>query len=417
VRTHPGYGWIFKRSDTSAVKMTDEERFANGPQLEMLLRVIALSHAVGESDPKLASDIRSWLVDRLVDIENAHNLQKAARLPQGSLRRRADLAYGAWLASNVGALTDPQKERVIRAVFSGRVPCRSFDASCQEDRLVYPGVDPFAFGLSFVDEWIRAGRPTTGTGSRFEVLDQVVCPYALDSRGKRTRNRSCSATFYRDAALFDRERLVQAIVARNDEEWIAQIVANLEYASGENVVAIWRGLESSPAAWRAMARALLDQPKMHVDALEREAYRLWKDAPAKRGVAIAFLARPKQGVDRHYADEFWSDFARRNGAAGDAELRAMLDLDARTITFVPNAWKGLSPGGWRAQALGPALTAWAPSARRLDDAEPGRTARALHERVCADRNPQELAQLQATFRSLASHDASFGNLSAATCGR
>lgn len=417
VRTRPGYGWLFKGKSPPREGVSEEERLANDPHSELVLRVIAFARLVGESDPELARDVRAWLLERLRDVENESNVARAAALPEGSLRRRADAAYGAWLQASLPALDDEQKIWVARNVFPGRAACRSFDTTCRETRVVYPGFDAFAFGLSLVDEWIRGGRPLEGRGPRFDLVDSVVCPHAVDARGTRTRGRSCTSMFYREAVAYERERLAQAITRRGDDAWTTQVFANIEHSRSEDVVKLWRALEPSPASWRVATRALLSEPETHRTALEQEAFRMWKETPERRGAALALLAVTRGRLDTYYADNFWSDFAARSGAANEADVRAMLDLDARTVVHVPGIWKALAPGPWHVAVVAPALRAWLPRATDVDPAEPGRTLRALFARVCGDKDAAALGQLQATYRNVATpgSDPALANLAGTKC--
>lgn len=399
VRTRPGYGWLV-------------------PATELVPRVIALARVVGESDPKLAEDIRAWLVERLRDVESEHNVTEAASQPEDSPRRRADAAYGAWLSAAIPRLTDEQKEAVARAVFAARAACRSFEV-CNEKRVGYPGFDAFAFGLSLVDEWIRLGHPATGEGPHFSLVYSVVCPHEIDARGRREQRFGCSAIFYRDAVLFERARLAQAILARNDAAWTTEVFTNLEYAKADDVVALWRALEPNRAMYHVATRTLVEETWRHGHgaALEKEAYRIWKDAPALRGDALFVLGAARVGYDPHYADSFWTVFVKTTGSTvSDAELGAMLAIDPRAVTFLPAMWKGLAPGPHMATIAGP-LRTWLSGVKASDDGEPGKTVRALFARVCEGGASGDVQALQAVYRSFdrPGADPAITNLAGARC--
>lgn len=399
VRTRPGYGWLV-------------------PATELVPRVVALARVVGDSDPKLAEDIRAWLVERLRDVESEHNVMEAASEPADSPRRRAHVAYGAWLSSAVSRLNDEQKEAVVRSVFAGRAACRSFEV-CNEKAVAYPGFDSFAFGLSLVDEWIRLGHPATGEGPHFSLVYSVVCPHEIDARGRREQRIGCSAIFYRDAVLFERARLAQAILARNDAAWTTEVFTNLEHAKADDVIALWRALEPNRAMYDVATRTLVEETWRHGHRaeLEKEAYRLWKDAPAHRGAALFVLGAARVGYDLHYADSFWAEFVKITGATvSEAELGAMLALDPRAVTFLPLMWKALAPGPHMATIAGP-LRAWLSQVKPNDEGEPGKTVRALFGRVCESNTSADVQALQAVYRSFdrPGADPAITNLSGARC--
>ncbi len=270
----------------------------------------------------------------------------------------------------------------------------------------FPGFDAFAFGLGVADAWARAGHPTDAPDgdARFELMDQIVCPVMRRPDGTHDRNRGCAGRWFKlaveDPALT--ERLASALGQR-DPVLVETIFANFKYDDAGPVVTLWRALAPHPAAWRTASQVVVDELLADggkKSALVGEAERVWAALPDRRGTALYLMARADEDLDWHYADDRWSTFERRFGAAVTGqEFAAMLDVSPRAIEVASVVWRALSPGWSRGEALAARLDAFLDAwvARSDGGEQPAKAVRAILKRECADSRAADIAQLHAVL--------------------
>jgi hypothetical protein len=186
---------------------------------------------------------------------------------------------------------------------------------------------------------------------------------------------------------------------------------------------VWRALSQTAPLWSAATRVIVEQlmdERAHGDAILAEANRLWKDAKDKRGSALYVIAWTKRGMDAHYADPFFADFAKRYGESVSAQVFAsFLDQSPRAIGLAPLVWPALGKGFSRAEPLAVRLDRFAADPVVKGNAgEPQKTLRAVAQRICDEGGAQDLARLhgwiEERVRAHPEEAASFATLRADT---
>ncbi len=385
--------------------LSDQEKFDADPRGQSLVRMTRFARIAGGGDGPLARKIDAHLVDEsyylLLAYDGEASLVRHAA--PGSLFRRAEAGWVAWLNWRMPALDDKLKVTLAE---------RIFDAHGDTERGIplterFPGFDPFAFGLGVADAWARAGHPTEAPegDARFELMDLIVCPVFRKPDGTHDRNRGCAGRWF-EGALTDpalTTRLATALGQRNDPVLVETIFANFKYDGAAPVVTLWRALAPYPAAWRTASQVIVDELLADVtkkSTLVTEAERIWAALPDRRGTALYLMARADEGFDPSYADSRWGTFDRRFGAAvSPSEFGAMLDVSPLAIEVASVVWPALGKGWSRGEAVAARLDAFLeqPVARGGTGEQPAKTVRSILKRECADGALADIAQLHAVL--------------------
>lgn len=411
VGTRPGYGELYERRFREAQSKLDAVgKLAASPHADVILKVLRLNALGRGTDPELETRSRAWLWEQLswFAYRYSSSEKELSQIGTGTLFRRAEAGFGAWLAAELPRATDEERLHAATHFFSGElVSCQR--RSCTVHADVFPGVDLFAFGLGIIDDWVRAGRPLEGgIGSRAELLDFVACPFGRDERGKRSRNRSCAAGWIQRAVADDagRKRLAEALDARGDAVLTDNVFTNLRWSPVDATLALFHALDRNKPSWKAAATTLgevqIDDAR---DAILAEAASIWKEAPARRGTALYLVAQAKAGYDRYYGDSYWGGFARSFGASiGEAELGGMLDQSPAAMAHVTELWAGLGKGFSRVDVLVPRLDAWIGDATQPRSGDRLRVLSAIVGRLCDDGATGDLGKLNGYLqRRVAAH--------------
>jgi hypothetical protein len=398
VRTRPGYGSLYERRFNEAQQKLDRvQKLAQSPHADVILKLLRLA-TLASSDPPLAKDVRAWLWEQLDYYGYRYNgdREELSQIGPGTPFRRAEAAYGAWLAVQLAKATDEETLFAARHFFS-RDLTGCVRKACKADSPVFPGVDLFAVGLGIADEWARAGRPLEGgAGKHAELMDFVVCPYGKDTRGKRTRGLGCGAGWVLRSALLDPKRLADALDARGDPALADAVFANLRSESLELAIGLLNALDVHKPSWSAAVNVIAEEESSSSDVAPL-ASAIWRDHPDRRGAALYLLARTES------YEEFWKGFSRSyGGAIGAFDLSGLLDQSPDGLRLVPQIWPALGQGFSRADLIVPRLDAWLPDASQPSAGPRVRVLSALVDRLCEDKNAVDLAKLNAWLARRAS---------------
>jgi hypothetical protein len=385
------------------------------PDPDAVVGAVALTSLVGDSDPRLAADVRSWLMGAMRDFASAygHDGARIVALSPRSRWKQAEASWVAWANARLPSMTDEEKLALVESVF---VRARGADGVDRGVPFAFPGFDRFAFGLSIADAWARAGHPT-GSGpppSQLELFSAVVCPKNIAADGAVSSVGRCDYSWYRDA-LDDQvttRRLIDALLARKDRELVGAAFAAIDFmpAAGDKLDVLFslaRSLDADDALWRRAFHVIADDRAEggEVARWVEEARRQWTARPTRRGVLLYALAQ----VDRYGESDrvAWDRFAATFGAPVDAhDLGAYLDEGVRAMSLVRAVWPALSPGWSRAAVLVPRLDAYLsePATRLYDPQGPERSLGAIAERLCAEGAVADMAQIHAFLeRRIATH--------------
>ena len=400
--TRPGYGTLWERPARKALAdRSRQEKLANDPHAETILRVARLAELARGTDSALSSQTRDWLVEQASWLDNQHSFRpEVSAIRADSLLARSEQAWVRWLSANIESLPDSDRVSMARVLFPGRGRCPQGDP-CSDQPSSFAGFDRVGFGFAVVDQWRAEGRNAQGEGPHFELQDQIVCPHTRGQDGRRTRNRSCTAAFYQQAMATEasRARLVRELVRRGDGVLVDEVFTNSGLTPSERVVATWRALEPHQREWQAATRAITEHllpEREHSEAIVQEAKRLWRDAPRLRGAALLILTETTRGLDRHYSDPRWAGFARDYGEPISRQVfEGFLDQGPRAIQLAPMLWPALGPGFSRAEPIVARLDRFMdePGVRAGRDGEPGKTLRAIAGRLCDESAQQDLSRL------------------------
>ena len=385
------------------------------PDADTVVAAVALSSLVGSSDPRLAADLRAWLMNAVQDFASAYNQDgdRIAALPAWSRWRRAEASWVAWTNARLPTMTDEEKLALVESVF---VRARGTDGVVRAASFAFPGLDRFALGLSVADAWARAGHPR-GSGqprAQLDLFAAVVCPRSVGPDGTSSFEGRCDYVWYRDA-LDDpgtTRRLTDALLARKDLELVEATftAVNSMPAAGDKLASLLtlaRALDGDDAEWRRAFHVIADDFAEGGDAPRwmDEARRQWAAHPSRHGVLLYALAQ----VDR-YGDSDkvgWGRFAGTFGAPVDArDFAAYLDEGVRAMSRAQTVWPALSPGWSRAAPLVARLDAYLadPAARRYDEQDPGRALGGIAQRLCAEGAVADMAQIRGYLeRRIATH--------------
>src|SRR5262249_22257398 len=150
------------------------------------------------------------------------------------------------------------------------------------------GIDKMALTLPILDAWARAGHPGALREERVNpLLEYVACPHPKNEDGTRALVPHCDYHLYRFAVADPArtKRLADAIAQKNDPVLAETAFVAVRFArAGDafaNVVALWRLVDASPAAWNAGARVIAEELAATSDrpALVDEIRRQWRAHP------------------------------------------------------------------------------------------------------------------------------------------
>ena len=391
---------------TNRPERARDPREPREPDADAVVGAVALSSLVGSSDPRLAADVRAWLLGEVQDFAGAYDHDEAlvVALPAWSRWRRAEASWVAWVNSRLPTMTDEEKLGLVESVF---VRTRGTDGVFRAASFAFPGIDRFAFGLSIADAWARAGHPR-GPGqppAQLDLFAAVVCPRSAGPDGTVSSVGRCDYVWYRDA-LDDpatTRRLTDALLARKDLDLVEATFTAVDHmpADGDKLASLFslaRALDADDAEWRRAFHVIADGRAEAGDAPRwlDEARRQWPSHPSRHGALLYALAQ----VDRYGDSDTvgWPRFAGTFGAPLDArDFAAYLDEGVRAMSLAHVVWPALSPGWSRAAVLVPRLDAYLadPATRRYDEQDPGHALGAIATRLCAEGGVADMAQIRA----------------------
>jgi hypothetical protein len=384
------------------------------PDPDSVVGAVALSSLVGDSDPRLAADVRSWLMGAMRDFADAydHDAERVVALSSRSRWRQAEASWVAWTNARLDTMTDEEKLAIVESVF---VRTRGPDGVDHAAPFAFPGFDRFAFGLAIADAWARAGHPKGGGAQpQAELFAAIVCPKSIGADGAVSSAGRCGYEWYRDA-LDDSattRRLTDALLARKDLELVEAVFTAIDFmpAGGDKLGLLFslaQALDADDAEWRRAFHAIADDRAEGGDVARwvDEARRRWTTRPARHGTLLYALAQ----VDRYGDGEKvgWDHFAATFGASiGARDFAAYLDEGVRAMSLARAVWPALSPGWSRAGVLLPRLDAYLadPATRLYDRQDPQRALGGISGRLCAEGAAAEIAQIRAFLaRRIAAH--------------
>jgi hypothetical protein len=385
------------------------------PDPDAVVGAVALSSLVGDSDPRLAADVRAWLMIVVRDFASAYGTdgERVVALTPRSRWRQAEASWVAWANARLATMTDEEKLALVESVF---VRARGADGVDRAAPFAFPGFDRFAFGLSIADAWARAGHPK-GSGppsSQLELFSAVVCPKSIAADGAVSSAGRCDYAWYRDA-LDDgatTRRLTDALLARKDLDLVAAVFTGVDFMSAggdklELLFSLARSLDADDALWRRAFHVIADDRAEggEVARWMDEARRQWAARPPRHGVLLYALAQVDRDADGDNVP--WERFASKFGAPLDArDFAAYLDEGVRAVSRAAVVWPALSPGWSRAAVLVPRLDGYLsdPATRLYDHQDPERALGTIAERLCAEGALADMAQIRAFLaRRIATH--------------
>jgi hypothetical protein len=384
------------------------------PDADAVVGAVALSSLIGASDPRLAADVRTWLLGAARDFASAyeHDQDRVVALPSWSRWRRAEASWVAWANAAVPTMTDEEKLALVESVF---VRTRGSDGAYHAASFAFPGFDRFAFGLSIADAWARAGHPRGGSQlpAQRELFGAVVCPRSEGDDGGASFVGRCDYVWYRDA-LDDEattRRLTDALLARKDLDLVEAVFAAVDFmpAGGDKLGLLFglaQALDTDDGEWRRAFRVVADDRAEGGDTARwvDEARRQWVGHPSRHGTLLYALAK----VGRSGEDKVgWERFAATFGAPIDArDFAAYLSESAHAMSLAAALWPALSPVWSRAAVLVPRLDAYLDdrATRRYDSQDPERALGAIARRLCEEGSVADMGQIRAYLgRRIASH--------------
>jgi hypothetical protein len=384
------------------------------PDADAVVGAVALSSLIGASDPRLAADVRLWLLGAARDFAGAyeHDQDRVVALPSWSRWRRAEASWVAWANAAVATMTDEEKLALVESVF---VRTRGSDGAYHAASFAFPGFDRFAYGLSIADAWVRAGHPRGGSQvpAQLALFGAVVCPRSTGPDEGASFVGRCDYVWYRDALddATTTQRLVDALLARKDLELVEAVFTAIDFmpTGGDklgSLFALAQALDADEGEWRRAFRVIADSRAEGGDSARwvDEARRQWVMHPSRHGAFLYALAQ----VDRYGEDKVgWERFAATFGAPIDArDFGAYLSEGVRAMSLAAGVWPALSPGWSRAAVLVPRLDAFLDdrATRRYDPQDPRRALEAIAQRLCAEGSVADMAQIRAYLgRRIATH--------------
>jgi hypothetical protein len=405
VAERPAYfRWLSgSRALGSTANLARPDGYLEDPAALQILRIIELYRLSNE--PDLRPKIREWLVERADYFTQAyvHHPALVVAAPAASAFHRAETSWISWMREALGTMTDAERLRVAKALFSKQFNDNVATYGRYPD-FVFPGVDKHRFGLAIVDEWRSAGHPMTtpAAPARGSLFQFIVCQHTKEEH--RRSSAQCDHDWYELSLPTPpgREQLAQAMLSRKDLEFAEAVFLNAGYGGRriEAVVDLWRAVDREEPMWRLATRIIADEyADSNGDALLDETRRVYRLFPARRGALAYVLSQ----VDRYGGGKVpWSKFTSVFGAPlGQADFAAFLDMGPRAMAAVPVVWPAVTPGAFRARALVDRLDAYLddPIASRRDPQGPWVMMRAVVAELCKERRTDELATLHAAFEA------------------
>jgi hypothetical protein len=381
------------------------------PDPDSVVGAVALASLVGDSDPRLAADIRSWLMGAMRDLASAykHEAERVVALAPRSRWRQAEASWVAWANARLPTMTDEEKLAIVESVF---VRTLGPDGVERAASFAFPGFDRFAFGLAIADAWARAGHPRgSGPPSQAELFAAVVCPKSTGAEGAASPLERCNYAWYRDALDNDAttRRLTDALLARKDLDLVETVFTAVDFMPGGGdklgrLFSLARSLDADDAEWRRAFHAMADDRAEGGDVARwvDEARRQWASHPARHGALLYALAQVDRSAD---SDEVgWERFAGKFGTpVGARDFAAYLDEGVRAMSLAPALWPAFSAGWSRANVLTPRLDTYLadPATRQYDRHDPERALQAIAGRLCAEGATSDMTQIRAFFEQRA----------------
>jgi hypothetical protein len=382
------------------------------PDPDTVVAAVALWSLVGDSDPRLAIDVRAWLMGAMRDFAIAYrdDGERVVAVPPHARWRQAEASWVAWAKALLPTMTDDEKLAIAESLF---VRTRGSDGVDRPAPFAFPGFDRFAFGLSIADAWVRAGHPrSSGPPALAALFAAVVCPKSIAADGAVSSTGRCTYGWYRDALGDDAttRRLTDALLARKDLDLVEAVFTAVDFmpAGGDKLgrlFSLTRALDADDAEWHRAFRTIADERSEGGDVARwiEEARRQWAAHPTRHGALLYALAEIDRSSDVDKVG--WNHFAATFGApVGARDFTAYLDEGGRAMSLANAVWPALSPGWSRAGVIVPRLDAYFADPALHDRQDPEHALGAIAARLCAEGAAADMAQMRAYFqRHAASH--------------
>ncbi len=371
---------------------------------EITVKLVRLAKLPG-LDAELAATVRKRLFGELSSFSHAY-FEGAPRTPEW---QRAESAYVGWLVSQLTSATDDEKMEITSAVFVRRNG---------HSVAAFPGFDRFAFGMSILDDWAKAGHPNDASGPHGRLYGAIACPTTRPSESGRSFGGRCEHTFYE--YVFDDDanvkRFADALLARNDPALVETAALGAYYANTARdrldlALGFARDLEANEALWTVELATSADETfeatgEGGAARVVDEARRVWRaypSSPSRHGTLLYAMVQ----TDRYeHGSVDWEHFATLFGApVSEADFVAYLGHGVRAMSLARVMWPALGKFA-RAPALTAKLDAYLdnPRNRAYDSADPFGAVRGISQRLCDEHATADLTELAALFkRRLASH--------------
>ncbi len=343
-RTHPGRGLVIEWTARSSLERESQEISGMNAHAEVVLFVLRLVELSG-GDPELRTLMERWLAEQTQRLRSPReDPKRLALLPRDAPFFRAERAYGKWVERRFSSLPERESALLAELLFERGPLCGPEEPGCRA-KLPLPDVDRFPLGMGLVDGWRSAGYELARSPGP-ELVKSVVCPGERDARGQVHGGCNPSFAAVAIASPGTRGRLLRVLLDSRDPRFVAEVIATLEYARSEDLVALLRGLEPQPALYLEAFRTAVEGPgDRHRAALDDEGKRAWSTGrPELRAASLVALAESRGKLHPHHADGFFARFEKEWGARIDARtLGAFLDGSPRAFASVPRFWLALEP--------------------------------------------------------------------------
>lgn len=334
-------------------------------------------HAVLPAAPlrdKLAKHIAFEASAYLLSAWSAASREIAVAAPADSVLRRTQHAYVAYLQRQLTQLP----ENVQSATASQMFP-RHDELAAEH---AFAGFDRVGYALD-----IATAMKRRKAASASALEDAIVCPYREDASGRLDRRRSCSTAFYAIASAHEdtRKRLARFLIGAGPSA-TQTAFANLRWSPQAPALELFHDLEAEPNVRDAAGKVLGDlfgRENEWRDGVRKEGYALYTRRADARGIALYMILAtdPYRGLE--------AVTAGLTPKLGATELRDLLAVAPRSMTFVASGWSSLPFS--KAALVGAYLT---PSI-------PTDTVLALARAACQEGQPAELAQLRLSMENAA----------------
>jgi hypothetical protein len=408
-KTRPaaGYLWVVaqrkKRGPSAGTDHLDDDL-----RLEHIDRILRFANVV-EKRTLLRKRVRHFLLENAGHVGEVGQQNDRIRRASPAVVQRVVSDYEAWFARDLPEFDDDEHLLFATTVFEERGGTWRTRANNPNERHpppVFAGFDRFAYGLSIYDAWAKehtSGQegpiPDVGHGPRGALVKTIICPQKRRGEGETEIRTGCSPFFsltLRDDA--PRGRLAEIIVKRRDRRLLEMALLNLGHGYGGEGLALVEALKDEALfhdGFRILFHDLARRDDVK-DALEKSAVRWWRDAAARRGLALLVFARQWEHLHVHYGDNQWTRFvAEFGGPVARDVFASYLAEGARAVEMTPKIWLGLAKGPERDELTAKSLPLLFTRDREARSSRARSALTLLRARLCTERNAHGLELVRA----------------------